>query len=678
MSNVGQKRTVKRFALLLSVLCMACLLLLGAVVPRAAFAAEEGALGVKDSVFGWEIATQKNLQFSQDGDWARFEETTRSVSADTIDVIFNREGYDISQPIELKIKFNVMPTGDHWLGFFICKDLTTEQQNMLVEGKTTLDIDISGTESNPWARCRIAQKVVGTTAGTGNYISGSETGKGVDADGSFTMKIEVGDEQTVVTFSGNEHEMKYSIPKMTSAYFTNGKLYFNSRFHNSEEYAVGLYDVSLSAVKNGVPIHYTVGEETTTQKIAEGATTLTLPAAPDMPAGQTFGAWRAPDGKMYKAEETYTFADGAAKETTFTAVPSASDAVVSLEYETVVWNGEEKKPSVTVTLGDVTIDSSNYDVVYADNINVGKGKVTVTFKNEYYGSATAEFTIAAAAVTLEYDTVVWNGEEKKPSVTVTLGDVTIDSSNYDVAYVDNINVGTGKVTVTFKNEYYGSATAEFTITKIQENKTEEDVSLTLEDATFEKMKVLGGDYVYTIKDAAGNEVTAQTQIAAGLYIVTAVLDTETKTTTVTYRVAVGKTLEDAEGEDISLTFEEATYAKMTALGSDYVYTVTDSQGNTVTEGTALAAGVYTVKAVKETATQIRTVTYTVTIAQPVEVEDPSDDPTPPPEDPDENQGEDQGNGCSSSVGGGALAVFAVTALAVCAVLIARRKNNIRK
>ena len=604
MSNVGQKRT-KRIVVLLSVLCMSCLLLLGAVVPRAAFAAEEGALGVKDSVFGWEIATQKNLQFSQDGDWARFEETTRSVSADTIDVIFNREGYDISQPIELKIKFNSMPTGDHWLGFFICKDLTTEQQNMLVEGKTTLDIDISGTENNPWARCRIGTKVVGTTAGTGNYISGSETGKGVDADGSFTMKIEVGDEQTVVTFSGNGHEMKYSIPEMTSKYFKNGKLYFNSRFHNN---GTGLYDVSLSAVKNGVPIHYTVGEETTTQKIAEGATTLTLPEAPKMPAGQTFGAWRAPDGKMYEEGDTYTFAGGVAAETTFTAVPSAK----------------------------------------------------------------------AAAVTLEYDTVVWSGEEKKPSVTVTLGDVTIDSSNYDVVYADNINVGMGTVTVTFKNEYYGSAKATFTITKIQENKTEEDVSLTLEDATFEKMKVLGGDYVYTIKDSAGNEVTAQTQIAAGLYTVTAVLDTETKTTTVTYRVAVGKTLEDAEGEDISLTFEEATYAKMTVLGSDYVYTVTDSQGNTVTEGTALAAGVYTVKAVKETATQIRTVTYTVTIAQPVEVEDPSDDPTPPPEDPDENQGEDQGNGCSSSVGGGALAVFAVPALAVCAVLIARRKNSIRK
>ena len=605
MSNVGQKRTVKRFAVLLSVLCMACLLLLGAVVPRAAFAAKEGALGVKDSVFGWEIATQKNLQFSQDGDWARFEETTRSVSADTIDVIFNREGYDISQPIELKIKFNEMPTGDHWLGFFLCRDLTTDKQDLNVAGRTTLDIDISGMASNPWARCRIAQQVVGTTAGTGNYISGSETGKGVDEDGSFTMKIEVGDTQTDVTFSGNGHEMKYSIPEMKSAYFTNGKLYFNSRFHNNGE---GLYDVSLSAVKNGVPIHYTVGEETTTQKIAEDTATLTLPEAPKMPAGQTFGAWRAPDGKMYEAGDTYTFADSVAVETTFKAVPSA----------------------------------------------------------------------AAAAVTLEYDTVVWSGEAKKPSVTVTLGDVTIDSSNYDVAYENNTAVGTGKVTVTFKNGYYGSATAEFAITKIQENKTEEDVSLTLEEATFEKMKVLGGDYVYTIKDSAGNEVTAQTQIAAGLYTVTAVLNTETKTTTVTYRVAVGKTLENVDGEDISLTFEEATYAKMTVLGSDYVYTVTDSQGNTVTEGTALAAGVYTVKAVKETATQIRTVTYTVTIAQPVEVEDPSDDPTPPPEDPDENQGEDQGNGCSSSVSGGALAVFAVPALAVCAVLIARRKNNIRK
>ena len=233
MSNVGQKRTVKRFALLLSVLCMACLLLLGAVVPRAAFAAEEGSLGVKDSVFGWEIATQNNLRFSQDGDWARFKETKKSVSADTIDVIFNREGYDISQPIELKIKFNAMPTGDHWLGFFLCRDLTTNKQDPNVAGKTTLDIDISESASNPWARCRIAQKVVGTKTGTGNYISGSATGTGVDADGSFTMKIEVGDTQTDVTFSGNGHEMKYSIPEMTSSYFKNGKLYFNSRFHNN-------------------------------------------------------------------------------------------------------------------------------------------------------------------------------------------------------------------------------------------------------------------------------------------------------------------------------------------------------------------------------------------------------------------------------------------------------------
>ena len=463
---------------------------------------------------------------------------------------------------------------------------------MDIPGKTTLDIDVQGRAADPWMRARIGNEVVGP----GQYLGG------VNEDGSFTMRIEVMDERTDVTFTGGGKEVVYSIPKMTSSYFTEGKLYFNARLHNGV--SGSLLDMSLSEVRNGIPVHYVSDEGTETVRVAEDTQTIVLAEAPSMADGKQFGAWRDSEGNFYQPGDTYTLTG----ETTFTAVPSAS----------------------------------------------------------------------AAAVTLEYDTVVWSGEEKKPSVTVTLGDVTIDSSNYDVVYADNINVGMGTVTVTFKNEYYGSAKATFTITKIQENKTEEDVSLTLEDATFEKMKVLDGDYIYTIKDSAGNEVTAQTQIAAGLYTVTAVLDTETKTTTVTYRVAVGKTLEDAEGEDISLTFEEATYAKMTVLGSDYVYTVTDSQGNTVTEGTALAAGVYTVKAVKETATQIRTVTYTVTIAQPVEVEDPSDDPTPPPEDPDENQGEDQGNGCSSSVGGGAFAVFAILALAVCAVLIVRRKNNIRK
>ena len=547
----------------------------------------------KYNVYGWELASSNNLSFYQEGDWLRLHENAQSNSADTIDVMFNRNGFDISLPIEMDLKFNSVPDDqDYWLGFFLCKDLTTTQQDMNIPGKTTLDIDVQGRAADPWMRARIGNAVVGP----GQYLGG------VNEDGSFTMRIEVMDERTDVTFTGGGKEVVYSIPEMTSSYFTEGKLYFNARLHN--RVSGSLLDMSLSEVRNGIPVHYVSDEGTETVRVAEDTQTIVLAEAPSMADGKQFGAWRDSEGNFYQPGDTYTLTG----ETTFTAVPSASAAVVSLEYDTVVWSGEEKKPSVTVTLGDVTIDSSNYDVVYADNINVGMGTVTVTFKNEYYGSAKATFTI----------------------------------------------------------------------TKIQENKTEEDVSLTLEDATFEKMKVLDGDYIYTIKDSAGNEVTAQTQIAAGLYTVTAVLDTETKTTTVTYRVAVGKTLEDAEGEDISLTFEEATYAKMTVLGSDYVYTVTDSQGNTVTEGTALAAGVYTVKAVKETATQIRTVTYTVTIAQPVEVEDPSDDPTPAPEDPDENQGEDQGNGCSSSVGGGALAVFAVPALAVCAVLIVRRKNNIRK
>lgn len=547
----------------------------------------------KYNVYGWELASSNNLSFYQEGDWLRLHENAQSNSADTIDVMFNRNGFDISLPIEMDLKFNSVPDDqDYWLGFFLCKDLTTTQQDMNIPGKTTLDIDVQGRAADPWMRARIGNAVVGP----GQYLGG------VNEDGSFTMRIEVMDERTDVTFTGGGKEVVYSIPEMTSSYFTEGKLYFNARLHN--RVSGSLLDMSLSEVRNGIPVHYVSDEGTETVRVAEDTQTIVLAEAPSMADGKQFGAWRDSEGNFYQPGDTYTLTG----ETTFTAVPSASAAVVSLEYDTVVWSGEEKKPAVTVTLG---------------------------------------------------------GE-------------TIDPSNYDVAYENNINVGTGTVTVTFKGAYYGSATAEFAITKIQENKTEEDVSLTLEDATFEKMKVLDGDYIYTIKDSAGNEVTAQTQIAAGLYTVTAVLDTETKTTTVTYRVAVGKTLEDAEGEDISLTFEEATYAKMTVLGSDYVYTVTDSQGNTVTEGTALAAGVYTVKAVKETATQIRTVTYTVTIAQPVEVEDPSDDPTPAPEDPDENQGEDQGNGCSSSVGGGALAVFAVPALAVCAVLIVRRKNNIRK
>ena len=94
------------------------------------------------------------------------------------------------------------------------------------------------------------------------------------------------------------------------------------------------------------------------------------------------------------------------------------------------------------------------------------------------GEAYCTVTIAAkpvtdATVTLgEYDSV-YNGTAKEPGVTsvVTDGKTLIEGTDYTVSYKNNVYVGTATVTITFKGNYTGSATATFEI--IQDPKTGE-------------------------------------------------------------------------------------------------------------------------------------------------------------------------------------------------------------
>ncbi len=74
--------------------------------------------------------------------------------------------------------------------------------------------------------------------------------------------------------------------------------------------------------------------------------------------------------------------------------------------------------------------------------------------------------ISKAAVTLEKTTYPYDGTAKTPAVTVTLDGKTLSpTTDYAVAYTDNVNVGTAKATVTGKGNYKGSVTKTFTITK---------------------------------------------------------------------------------------------------------------------------------------------------------------------------------------------------------------------
>ena len=68
------------------------------------------------------------------------------------------------------------------------------------------------------------------------------------------------------------------------------------------------------------------------------------------------------------------------------------------------------------------------------------------------------------SITLSASVLTYNGKERKPTVTVkdSKGN-KVDRKNYTVKYSNNKKVGTGKVKITFKNEYEGTYTATFKI-----------------------------------------------------------------------------------------------------------------------------------------------------------------------------------------------------------------------
>ena len=146
---------------------------------------------------------------------------------------------------------------------------------------------------------------------------------------------------------------------------------------------------------------------------------------------------------------------------------------VTLNPTSYTYDGTAKTPSVTVKTGNVTLrKDTDYTVEYRDNINVGTGKVMVTGAGNYAGTKTVTFTITRKSVDASTFTILVNptsytydGTAKTPEVTVNDGGTTlVRGTDYDVAYENNINVGTAIVKVTGKGNYAGTKTANFTIT----------------------------------------------------------------------------------------------------------------------------------------------------------------------------------------------------------------------
>ncbi len=147
---------------------------------------------------------------------------------------------------------------------------------------------------------------------------------------------------------------------------------------------------------------------------------------------------------------------------------SASEVSVAIPGS-YVYNGSAQTPKPTVTWNGEALDSDDYTVSFANNVNAGTATVTITCEDgNFKGARTATFKIAPAslngATITGLSTCLYSGKFQTPKPTVMLaGKVLCEGIDYTLTYKNNLDVGTATVIVTGKGNYAGAKAATFKI-----------------------------------------------------------------------------------------------------------------------------------------------------------------------------------------------------------------------
>ena len=192
----------------------------------------------------------------------------------------------------------------------------------------------------------------------------------------------------------------------------------------------------------------------------------------------------------------------------------AASAVVSgyncklSPIDNIVWSSSDSSVASVDSKGNVTAKRG------------GKTEITATYGN-FKASQIIEvgnkIGISEFSVTLSETGYTYDGKEKRPKVTVKNGNSVIDSSNYKVEYVDNVNAGTATVKVTGTGNYSGTATAKFSIFQAHQSVTAVPRESTISVGTTTFIDIKGiGDITCWSSNMQVAEVDAETCLIKGI------------------------------------------------------------------------------------------------------------------------------------------------------------------
>ena len=175
----------------------------------------------------------------------------------------------------------------------------------------------------------------------------------------------------------------------------------------------------------------------------------------------------------------------------------------------VTYNTRAHTPDVTVTFEGSTLEAGkDYGVAYTNNINAGTATVTVTGKGNFTGTASKDFAIAQAYLSVENQTVthfrtetdaksyavpadMFLADEKETGFTITVTDYAGDEIFTTAPAVDGTNVnyqlsgtvGTAFVEVKVKPDSSNYANASFTLTFVVNDKENVSGSISFPDGS---------------------------------------------------------------------------------------------------------------------------------------------------------------------------------------------------
>ena len=136
-----------------------------------------------------------------------------------------------------------------------------------------------------------------------------------------------------------------------------------------------------------------------------------------------------------------------------------SDELALIPPGPYVYNGNAWMPGVVEGLAE----GRDYTITYANNVNAGTASVRIDGIGNYDGEIVMTFVIGAKELSDELQMAggpfIYNGSAWSPAVVPGL----TEGIDYTITYANNVNAGTATVRIEGMGNYYGTLSAEFTI-----------------------------------------------------------------------------------------------------------------------------------------------------------------------------------------------------------------------